>query len=248
LLVSGQDQFLFYHVTKSVQWVHEGKKEPAKRGAFLKSNQSIVLQELSDIMLVKNDGKSMLLNKPGTYTFQQIKTLFLKSKTTSASAVFFAYVFEKFLSGDDAEEKQKVSAVVFRGPKAMRSPADSVFIFSAPVLYWKPEQVNIPYKIELKINGTHFDTIVRKQNSLVIPQRFLNNIGKQPVRIEWVCYPADGKQKAAPFLMLIPKKADESIIQQQLLELKKLYKANSGLYKVFEKDLLEKWLDLYQLK
>lgn len=248
LAVAAADQYLIYHVSKPVIWMHEGKKETAKRGVYIKPLQSIVLTDLTEVMLIQNDGKSLLINKPGTYTFLQIKKLFATSKTNSGSSGFFAYVFDKFLHGTENEEKQKVSAAVFRGPNEMQLPLDSSFVFSTPVLMWKPKNINIPYKLELKINGILFDTILRKQNSFTIPIRFLKNKDKSPLRIEWICYAADSKQKPPFFLLLMPKKENELIIQQQILELKKSFKTNYSLYKAVEKDLLEKWLGAYQLK
>jgi hypothetical protein len=38
------------------------------------------------------------------------------------------------------------------------------------------------------------------------------------------------------------------MIQQQMKGLKNSFKTNYSLYKVFEKDLLERWLEVYQLK
>lgn len=242
------DQYLIYHVNKPVQWLHDGKKETAKRGVYIKPQQSIIIADQNEVMLIQNDGKSLLITKPGTYSFLQIKKLFSALKTNSSSSGFFAYVFDKFLHGDGDDEKQKVSAAVFRGPKEMQLPLDSSFVFSTPILKWKSKNINIPYKIELKINGVLFDTIVRKQSSFVIPGRLLKTKDKSPSRIEWICYAADRKQKPPFFLLLIPKKEDELMIQQQIKGLKNSFKTNYSLYKIFEKDLLERWLEVYQLK
>ncbi len=247
LACTAADQYLIYHVNKPVEWLHDGKKETAKRGVYIKPQHSIVLTDQNEVMLIQNDGKSLLLDKPGTYSFLQIKKLFVASKTNSGSSGFFAYVFDKFLHGDGDEQKQKVSAAVFRGPKEMQLPLDSSFVFSAPVLKWKPKNINIPYKIELKINDVLFDTIVRKQSSFTIPAWLLKPTDKSFFRIEWMCYTADSKQKSPSFLLFIPKKEDEQIIQKQIQELKTSFKSNYSLYRLFEKDLLEKWLEAYQL-
>ena len=122
---------------------------------YIKPQQSIIIADQNEVMLIQNDGKSLLINKPGTYSFLQIKKLFATLKTNSSSSGFFAYVFDKFLHGDGDEEKQKVSAAVFRGPKEMQLPLDSSFVFSTPVLKWKAKNINVPYKIELKINGVY---------------------------------------------------------------------------------------------
>jgi hypothetical protein len=243
LFVLAADELLLYHVSKQVHWVHDGKKDAAKRGVFLLPKHSLVITAQSNVMLVQQDGKSMLLDKPGTYSFSQIKVLMQKIKAESVSKNFFAYVFEKFLSGD-GDEKQKVAAVVYRGKKIMLSPADSSFAFSTPLLSWKPEQSSIPYKIEIIINQTVFDTVIRKQTSITIPQRFLNH---QPQLIHWSCYPADSKQKPQPYVLLIPKKEDAAIIQQQLAVLKKTCGSNTQLLRHMQKDLLEKWIGSYQL-
>jgi hypothetical protein len=243
MVVLAGDELLLYHVSKQVQWVHDGKKDAAKRGVFLLPKHSLVITAQSNVMLVQQDGKSMLLDKPGTYTFSQIKVLMQKIKAESVSKNFFAYVFEKFLSGD-GDEKQKVAAVVYRGKRIMLSPADSSFVFSTPLLFWKPEQSSIPYKIEIIINKTVFDTIIRKQTSIAIPQRFLN---QQPQLIQWSCYPADSKQKPQPFVLLIPGKEDAATIQQQLAMLKKTCGSDTQILRRMKKDLFEKWLKSYQL-
>ena len=237
------DQLLLYHVSKQVHWVHDGKSDAAKRGVFLLPKHRLIITSQSNVMLVQQDGKSMLLDKPGTYTYSQIKLMMQKLKTESVSKNFFAYVFEKFLTGDD-EEKQKVAAVVYRGKTVMYSPADSSFVFSSPVLTWKPEKASIPYKIEITINHTVFDTIIRKQTSLVIPQRLLNT---QPQLVKWTCYPADSKQKPQPFILLIPNKGDAAIIKQQLALLKKDFGTNPALLRLMNNDLLMHWIATYQL-
>ena len=57
---------------------------------------------------------------------------------------------------------------------------------------------------------------MRKQSSFVIPGRLLKTKDKSPFRIEWLCYAADRKQKPPFFLLLIPKKEDERMIQKQI--------------------------------
>ena len=242
--VKAADELLLYHVNKQVQWVHDGKKDAAKRGVFLLPKHSLVITSQSNVMLVQQDGKSMMLDKPGTYTYSQLKLLMQKLKAESVSKNFFAYVFEKFLSGD-SDEKQKVAAVVYRGKKVMLSPADSSFVFSTPLLTWKQEQSTIPYKIEIIINQTVFDTIIRKQSSFTVPQHLLN---RQPHLIHWSSFPADSKQKPQPFVLLIPKKEDAKIIQQQLAILKKNYGNKPSLLRLMNNDLLMQWIATYQLK
>ena len=244
LFVMAGDELLLYHVSKQVHWVHDGKKDVAKRGVFLLPKHSLVITAQSNVMIVQQDGKSMMIDKPGTYTYSQIKKLMQNLKAESISKNFFAYVFDKFLSGD-GDEKQKVAAVVYRGKKVMLSPADSSFVFATPLLTWKPEQSSIPYKIEITINQTVFDTIIRKQTSITIPQRFLNH---QPKLIHWSCYPADSKQKPQTFVLLIPKKEDAATIQQQLAVLKKNFSYNSQLLQLMKNDLLMQWITTYQLK
>ena len=237
-------EVLLYHVNKQVYWMHDGKKDPAKRGVFLLPKQSLLITSQSNVMLVQQDGKSMLLEKPGTYTYNQIQLLMQKLKAESVSKNFFVYVFEKFLSGN-GEEKQKVAAVVYRGKKIMINPDDSSFCFSTPLLFWKPESLSIPYKIEINVNGTAFDTIIRKQTSFLIPQRLLFH----PVHfITWTCYPADSRQKPQPFVLLIPKNEDTATIEQQLQSLERMYNKNPKLMRVMKKDLFMQWYSIYNFK
>lgn len=242
------EQFLLYHANKGVLWMHNGKKEAARRGIFIHEKESIVLTVKGDVMLIQDNGISVLLDEPGTYSFQKIKNLFQSAKSKNISARFFSYVFEKFLSGSE-DEKQKVTAVVYRGKRAMLSPADSGFIFTNTVkLSWKPEQVNLPYKIRIQINGHVFDTIIRKQNFLTIPSWLLEK-NADAVCIRWTCFPYDLKKTVPPpFVLVRPASGDAVVIQQQLKQLRTAYATKKDLLKVMEKDLLERWMELYQFQ
>ena len=241
-------KYLLYHVNKEVHLQQKGIKEKAKRGMFLTENHSIIISELADVMLIQNDGKSMLLSKPGTYTFLQIKKLFSTTKSNGVSAGFFSYVFEKFMNDDSNEGKQKVAAVVYRGKSAMLSPHDSSFLFTtAVVLKWKPEQKNIPYRISIRVNEISFDTVLRSVNTLTIPAKLLK--GNKAKIIEWSTLPADSRQKQpAPLIYIIPAKKDKTTIQKQLSLLKTTYSKDKRLLQLMEKDLFERWLQVYQLK
>lgn len=239
------DKLLLYHVNKQVQWLHDGKKETARRGVFLLPKQEIIIPAQAEVMIVQEDGKSLLLDKPGTYSYLQIKKRILELKAESVSKNFFAYVFEKFLSGEGVNEKQKVAAVVYRSRTAMFSPEDSSFVFINRVLSWKPERSTMPYKIEININQKVFDTIVRNQTTFTIPETLLSN---QPQLIQWRCYPADSKQKPKSFVLLMPKKEDAAIIKKQLAVLKKNYNSNPALLKLMNTDLLLQWIVTYGLK
>lgn len=240
-------RYLFYHVNKDVQWQHDGLKEKAKRGQFLSANQSIILAELADVMLVQSDGKSMLLEKPGTYSYLQIKKLFSSLKPSSTSSGFFSYVFEKFLNGGSADEKQRVSAAVIRGKQAMLLPADSSFLFTTTVvLQWKPEQKNIPYRVIVHVNGKKLDTVIRQKTSFAVPASVLE--ATKAMLIRWTALPSDSRQKQpASFLSLIPAEKDRPMLQQQLKHLTKAYAKAPQLMRLMKNDLFEHWLELYQL-
>lgn len=241
-------KYLFYHVNKNVYWQHDGLKEKAKRGNFLSANQSILIAELADVMLVQSDGKSMLLEKPGTYTYLQIKKLFSAAKANGTSSGFFSYVFEKFLSGGASDEKQRVSAAVIRGKHAMQLPADSSFLFTNSfVLQWKPEQKNIPYRIIIRVNQLLLDTVLRGKSSFTVPEKLLQ--GNTARLLKWNAFPSDSKQKQPePFLYILPAAKDKLILQQQFNQLKKSYSKDQQLLRIMKRDLFERWLELYQLK
>ena len=243
VVINANSQLLVYHVSKQVHWTHDGKKDWAKRGVFLQPGHQITITPQANVMFVQKDGKSMLLDKSGNYTFNQVQLLMQKTKAESISKNFFAYVFEKFLSGD-GEEKQRVAAVVYRGKTVMLSPADSSFVFSTPVLSWKPESVSIPYRLEIKSNNEIFDTVLRKTTSLQLPIRFFT---KLPQLVTWVCYPADSKQKPSPLLFLIPKKEDIIEIRSHLNALDKEFGKNQLLLKTMKQDLLIHWINSYHL-
>lgn len=241
-------KYLIYHVSHQVKLKTNSKEENAKRGLFISnSNQSLILTTLSEVMLVQNDGKSMLLNKPGTYTYVQIKALFNKMKPNNVTSAFFAYVFEKFIGGNTDDEKQKVSASVYRGKRAMINPGDSSFILSFPVtLKWIPEQKNIPYKITYAINNKAYDTIIRGKNFLKITKEFFKY--EKAGLLKWSAVPSDSKQLSpSVFIYIIPLRSDVEIIQKQLKQIKAIYSKKTGVLRLMEKDLFERWLEIYQL-
>jgi hypothetical protein len=249
IVYAGNNQkYLFYHVNKNVQRVQNGKKEIARRGMFLTDRQTIIVQPKADVMLVRNDGKSLLLHKAGTYTFNQIIQLFSKESTSSVSSAFFSYVFEKFLKTENDDEKQKVTAVVYRGRKAMQLPADSSFIFSFPVtLQWKPEQKNIPYRLHIRVNRDSIDTIIRNQNTFVLTEQLFKTDSTAAL-LAWNATPSDSKSPAISFLAIIPAHADKEIIEQQLKQLRTAYAKDAAMLRLLERDLFERWMEVYQLR
>lgn len=240
-------KYLFYHVNKDVQWQHDGVKEKAQRGKFLSANQSIIITELADVMLVQSDGKSMLLEKPGSYSYLQIKKLFNAAKTNSTSSGFFSYVFDKFLNGGSSDDKQRVSAAVIRGKYAMYLPGDSSFLFTTSILLqWKPEQKNIPYRIIIRINEKRLDTVIRQKTSFTVPATILD--GNKAMLLQWTAVPSDSKQKQPnPFLSIIPAEKDKRILQQQLKHLMKDSSKDPQLMRLMKNDLFERWLELYRM-
>ncbi|HLP36451.1 hypothetical protein [Lacibacter sp.] len=241
-------KYLLYHVNKNVQRVENGKKEIARRGMFLMAPHTIILQPQADVMLVQNDGKSLLLNKPGIYTFNRISQLFNSENISSLSSGFFSYVFEKFLQNENADEQQKVTAVVFRGKKAMQLPVDSSFIFSFPVtLQWKPEQKNIPYKLQIRINRDSIDTIIHNQNSFLLTEQLFKTDSSAAL-LAWNAVPSDSKSTIRPFLAILPAANDKEIIEQQLKQLRTAYSKDPSMLRLLEKDLFERWMEVYQLR
>jgi hypothetical protein len=240
------EKLLLYHSNKQVQWLHDGKKEAAIRGIFLLHGHSLIISQGAEAMVVQDDGKSILLNKPGTFTYEQVKLQIQKTKAESTSKNFFAYVFEKLLN-DAGNEKQRVAAVVYRGKSAMFSPADSSFVFNKPMLKWKTDNSSIPYKIEMQINGVLFDTVLRRQTTFSIPEHIISSNSSTANLIQWRCFPADSKQHPKWFFVLMPNQEDRPVILQQLSILKKTYSSQKELLRLMEKDLLERWLENYKL-
>lgn len=235
-VIKTNSQLLVYHVSKQVHWTHDGKKELAKRGVFLQPGHQITITPQANVMFVQKDGKSMLLDKSGNYTFNQVQLLMQKTKAESISKNFFAYVFEKFLSGE-GEEKQRVAAVVYRGKAVMLSPDDSSFVFRIPLLEWKPVYTTTPHRIEIMANGVSWDTIVRNHTSLGIPSLLLPRTTETATMIQWRSYPADSKQPPPMFVFIIPAEKDRTTIQIQLAYLKNKYGTRKQMLRQMETDL-----------
>ena len=245
------DRYLLYHVNNEVVWIHDGKREPARRGIFIQDHHALLLSSKADVMLIQNDGKSILLREAGNFSFQQIKSRFSKLKETGVTSAFFTYVFEKFLKGEENETKQKITGVVFRGNELMQTPEDSSFAMIQPViLTWKTKQPAIPHKIIVHVNGSVYDTIVRQQLKFTIPAHWFAIATSKAKLVRWKCYPADSKQAdaIAARLFLVPASDDADIIQQQLKQLRMNYKNDQSLLRLMERDLLERWIEMYQLQ
>jgi hypothetical protein len=246
MLQAGESKYLLYHVNKDVQWVHDGVNEKAKRGVFLLNAHSLILRPTADVMLLQQDGQSLLLSKPGTYSFARINQLFNSAQKTNISAAFFSYVFEKFTNAE-TEEKQRVTATVFRGKKAMLVPGDSSFLLSFPVtLQWKPEQKNIPYKLRIQYRQVRFDTVLVSTANFRVPASIAPD--STGALFCWTVAPADSKTKASFFLAIIPAAMDLEIIGQQLKQLRLTYNRQPDMLRLMEKDLFERWMELYQLQ
>jgi hypothetical protein len=160
-------------------------------------------------------------------------------------------VFEKFLKGGEDESKQKISGVVFRGNELMMTPADSSFVVNEPVvLAWKTKQPGIPHTISVTVNGVVYDTIVRQQMQYTIPSQWIASSISKAELVRWKCYPADSKQADATptWLFLVPAADDLTIIQQQLKQLRMSYKHDPSLLRLMERDLLDRWIEVYQLQ
>jgi hypothetical protein len=245
------DRYLLYHVNNEVVWIHDGKREPARRGIFIQDHHALFLSSKADVMLIQNDGKSILLKEAGNFSFQQIKSRFSKLKETGVTSAFFTYVFEKFLKGEENETKQKITGVVFRGNELMQSPADSSFVIAEPVtLSWKTKQPSIPHKISITCNGITYDTLLRKRVQFSVPTYWVQPSATKGKLIRWKCYPADSKQADAfaSWLFLVPASNDATVIQHQLKQLRMNYKEDPSLLKMMERDLLERWIEVYQLQ
>ena len=85
---AAEQKYLLYNVNNDVHWVHDGKKEKAKRGTFLLASQSIILPQKAEVMLIQHDGQSLLLSKSGTYSFTRIQQLFSSSEKRSFIRTF----------------------------------------------------------------------------------------------------------------------------------------------------------------
>ena len=245
------DRYLLYHINKDVLWIHNGIKEPARRGVFIEEHHALQLSAKADVMLIQNDGKSILLKEPGQFTFQQIKSRFKKLQETGVTSAFFAYVFEKFLKAGNNETRQKITGVVFRGNELMAAPTDSSFKLDAPVtVSWKTKQRSIPHKISIRINGVIHDTVVRNQLQCTLPAAWLQASAEKGTLVRWKCYPSDSRQSEAfaSWIFLVPTPADSAIISHQLQQLRLNYKTDPSLLKIMERDLLERWIELYQLQ
>ena len=243
------EQYLIYHVNNTVTWLHDGVKEQAKRGVFIKPTHALQLANHAEAMLIGADGRSMLLKTPGRFTFQQLKQRFRTQHNQTVVSAFFAYVFEKFLmEGQNAGTKQKVAASVFRSEVMMQIPADSSLVTELPVkMSWKGNP-SIPYILSKESAGKTADTLLRKSTTFNATADWLG-VTDKPALVRWKVYPADSKQAdaIAGYLFLIPATTDRNIVEQQLQQLRSSYAREPKLLRMMEKDLFRRWMELYQL-
>ncbi|HMO33699.1 MAG TPA: hypothetical protein PKE63_09450 [Lacibacter sp.] len=244
------EQYLLYHVNRKVIWVHDGKKETARRGIFVRPQHSLQIAANAEAMLIGNDGRSMLLKSAGLYSFSQIKNRFKEQKNTGVVSSFFAYVFEKFLKEEEGDHKQKITAAVFRAPQFMQQPADSSFAADAPVtLTWR-KQGNTPMKLEFILNDRLYDTVLQRASGFPVPLAWMETENVQARLVRWKVYPADSRQHElmAYYSFILPLPEDAALIRQQLQQLRTAYGKDPALLRMMERDLFERWLELYQLQ
>lgn len=130
----------------------------------------------------------------------------------------------------------------------MHIPLDSSFIFSFPVtLQWKPEQKNIPYKLHIRVNKDSIDTIIRNQNTFLLTEQLFKTDSTAAL-LAWNAVPSDSKSASIPFLAILPAAADKEIIEQQLKQLRTAYSKDPAMLRLLERDLFERWMEVYQLR
>lgn len=250
LLLHAGERFLIYHTKHDVRWIHEGITEKAKRGVFIQEKQQLVVAALSGVMLVRKDGCSLMIDKNGIYSFAQIQQLFRTSKQHSSTTNFLSYVFEKFTKGNENEDQQKVTAAVFRGQQIKISPKDSSFIFTLPILLkWEAHTPKIPHRIKISFDTVTLDTIVHGKNMLQITDSiFIKKNIRFPVMIHWTCENLNiSNATFQTYHLLLPKKEDVSLIRQQLQSIQKANAGKKDLIRLLERDLFERWMELYQI-
>lgn len=160
----------------------------------------------------------------------------------------FSYVFEKFVQSESPDEKQKVTTLVYRGRKEMQLPEDSSFIFSFPVtLQWKPGEKNIPFKLHIRLNRDSIDTIIHNQNTFTLTEQLFKTDSSAAL-LAWHATPSDSKSATVSFLAIVPASGDKEIIEQQLKQLRTAYSKDPAMLRLLEKDLFERWLEVYQLR
>ena len=131
-------------------------------------------------------------------------------------------------------------------PKA-QAPADSSFIFSFPVsLEWHPKENATAYKLHIRINKDSLDTIVRNKHSFVLPDNLLKRDSSAAL-LAWNVQPVDSKSEPVSFISIIPATADKEIVEQQLKQLRNAYSKDPTMLRLLEKDLFERWKEVYQL-
>lgn len=131
-------------------------------------------------------------------------------------------------------------------PKA-QAPADSSFIFSFPVsLEWHPKENATAYKLHIRINKDSLDTIVRNKHSFLLPENLLKKDSSAAL-LAWNVNPVDGKSEPVSYMAIIPAVTDKEIVEQQLKQLRSSYSKDPAMLRLLEKDLFERWKEVYQL-
>nr|WP_294903405.1 hypothetical protein [uncultured Lacibacter sp.] len=128
-----------------------------------------------------------------------------------------------------------------------QAPADSSFIFSFPIsLEWHPKENATAYKLHIRINKDSLDTIVRNKHSFVLPDNLLKRDSSAAL-LAWNVNPVDSKSEPVSFISIIPATTDKEIVEQQLKQLRNAYSKDPAMLRLLEKDLFERWKELYQL-
>jgi hypothetical protein len=238
-----QSNFVIYHVNGTVNLLNGNQVSKAERGKSITKNSLLDVKLNSSAMLIDSIGKSLLVNKPGKYSFSNLVQLLKNAGKENVAKEFYAYIYKNFKK-DKKPEEQRITAMVQRGHPMMNAPLDSMIITTDEVKFsWTKISKIITARLIIQDHaGTVLlDTTIKNPTSYTAQVGRLLQPGKS---YRWKVDEADTNQPSEYFFnFLIAEKKDLTAVQTQQAMIKSVKTLSAK--RVMQQEIFEYWLNKY---
>jgi len=130
------ESFKVFYVKGTALLIEKNKRDILIKGMRISSTDKLIIDEQTLVVLFNEKGLPALIDKKGTYSYNQLSGIFKQQAGNSLLYDYFRYVLTEFL-GSEVERTQ--AATVFRGDSIpMVFPPDSAWFFDNKIEFsWK---------------------------------------------------------------------------------------------------------------
>lgn len=134
-----QEQLCVLKTDKGILYLGNPPRELSK-GSLINNKDVVSLPNGAMISFIDNDGVLYKLDKPGKYSYTQLKTYKVKKDQSSLTEKYLKYLWEEMTH---TAGSGTVVGGVFRGENLMVLPSDSAFVVDSKVRFtWKTNSIN----------------------------------------------------------------------------------------------------------